>query len=45
MILFAVEECKRRIGDSIEYANDMYDAVSDADALFTGYRVERVSYA
>ena len=29
----AVEECKRRIGDSIEYANDMYDAVLDADAL------------
>ncbi len=29
----AMEECKRRIGDSIEYANDMYDAVLDADAL------------
>ena len=29
----AVEECKRRIGDSIEYASDMYDAVLDADAL------------
>ena len=29
----AVEECKRRIGDSIEHANDMYDAVLDADAL------------
>ncbi len=29
----AAEECKRRIGDSIHYACDMYDAVLDADAL------------
>lgn len=29
----AMNECKRRIGDKIEYASDMYDAVLDADAL------------
>lgn len=29
----AMTECKRRIGDSIEYAQDMYDAVLDADAM------------
>lgn len=29
----AMEECKRRIGDVVYYANDMYDAVLDADAL------------
>jgi UDPglucose 6-dehydrogenase len=29
----AMEECKRRIGDAVEYATDMYDAVLDADAL------------
>ncbi|MDL2304414.1 UDP-glucose/GDP-mannose dehydrogenase family protein [Bacteroides sp. OttesenSCG-928-D19] len=29
----AMEESKRRIGDSIYYASDMYDAVLDADAL------------
>lgn len=29
----AMQECKRRIGDSIYYAFDMYDAVLDADAL------------
>lgn len=29
----AADECKRRIGDSIYYARDMYDAVLDADAL------------
>lgn len=29
----AMEECKRRIGDVVEYAPDMYDAVLDADAL------------
>ena len=29
----AMQECKRRIGDSIYYACDMYDAVLDADAL------------
>jgi len=29
----AMNECRRRIGDSITYCNDMYDAVLDADAL------------
>ena len=29
----AMKECQRRIGDSITYCNDMYDAVLDADAL------------
>lgn len=29
----AMNECKRRIGDRISYASDMYDAVLDADAL------------
>lgn len=29
----AMTECKRRIGDTIYYACDMYDAVLDADAL------------
>lgn len=29
----AMEECKRRIGDKVVYATDMYDAVLDADAL------------
>ena len=29
----AMDECRRRIGDSVEYAADMYDAVLDADAL------------
>lgn len=29
----AMDECKRRIGDSVIYAKDMYDAVIDADAL------------
>lgn len=30
----AIEECKRRIGDKIEYAKNMYDAVVDTDAIF-----------
>lgn len=30
----AVEESKRRIGDSIEYAKDKYSALAGADALF-----------
>ena len=25
---------RRRLGDTIEYASDIYDAVSDADVLF-----------
>lgn len=29
----AMDECKRRIGDNVVYATDMYDAVLDADAL------------
>lgn len=29
----AMTECKRRIGDIVNYATDMYDAVLDADAL------------
>lgn len=29
----AMKECKRRIGDTVEYAKDIYDAVLDADAL------------
>lgn len=29
----AMEECKRKIGDTIYYARDMYDAVLDADVL------------
>lgn len=29
----AMDECRRRIGDSVEYAADIYDAVLDADAL------------
>ena len=32
----AVQECKRRIGDTIYYACDMYDAVLDADVLMLG---------
>ncbi len=29
----AMDECRRRIGDSVEYALDMYESVQDADAL------------
>lgn len=29
----AMDECRRRLGDRVEYALDMYDAVNDADAL------------
>lgn len=29
----AMTECKRRIGDAVTYARDLYDAVNDADAL------------
>ena len=29
----AIPECKRRIGDSVTYCRNMYDAVIDADAL------------
>ena len=30
----SMDECKRRIGDKIEYANDHYDALNGADVLF-----------
>ena len=30
----AMNECKRRIGDAVVYAKNMYDAVIDADAIF-----------
>ncbi len=30
----AMEECKRRIGDNISYAQNMYDSVSGVDAIF-----------
>ena len=29
----AMDECRRRIGDKVVYAKDMYDALVDADAL------------
>lgn len=29
----AMDECKRRLGDTVTYAKDMYDAVLDADAM------------
>lgn len=29
----AMDECRRRIGDTVIYAKDMYDAVLDADAM------------
>lgn len=29
----AMDECRRRIGDTVAYAKDMYDAVLDADAM------------
>lgn len=29
----AMDECRRRIGDSVYYAADMYDALLDADAM------------
>lgn len=29
----AMNECRRRMGDRVEYATDMYDAVVDADAM------------
>jgi len=29
----AMDECRRRLGDTVRYASDMYDAVVDADAL------------
>lgn len=29
----AMDECRRRVGDRVRYANDMYEACMDADAL------------
>ena len=29
----AMDECRRRLGDRVEYADDMYDAADGADAL------------
>ena len=29
----AMDECRRRLGDTVTYAKDMYDAVLDADAM------------
>ncbi len=29
----AMDECRRRVGDKVSYAEDMYDAIMDADAL------------
>lgn len=29
----AMDECRRRVGDAVEYSTDMYDCVLDADAL------------
>ena len=29
----AMDECRRRIGDSVTYASDPYDAVIEADAV------------
>ncbi len=28
-----MDECRRRLGESVKYARDMYDAVNEADAL------------
>lgn len=30
----AIDEAKKRLGDSIEYASDIYDTLKDADVLF-----------
>ncbi len=30
----AMDEARRRLGDIIEYASDIYDALRDADVLF-----------
>lgn len=30
----AMNECRRRVGDAVVYAKNMYDAVIDADAIF-----------
>lgn len=29
----AMDECRRRLGDKVEYASDIYDAANDADAV------------
>ena len=39
----AMDECRRRMGNVVTYANDMYDAVLDADALLllTEWKIEQ----
>lgn len=39
-----MDECRRRIGNVVEYARDMYDAANDADAvaLLTEWKQFRV---
>ena len=40
----AMNECRRRLGDSVHYCDDMYVAATDADALLlvTEWRVFRI---
>ena len=40
----AMNECRRRIGDAVHYASDMYDAAVDADAvaLMTEWKAFRI---
>lgn len=40
----AMDECRRRIGDTVTYAKDMYEAVIDADAiaLVTEWKLFRI---
>lgn len=45
----AMDECRRRIGNSIEYADNMYDALTDADALvvvteWTEFKIPKFTY-
>ena len=28
-----MDECRRRLGDSVSYGRDMYDAINEADAV------------
>lgn len=41
----SMKECRRRIGNSVEYAADMYEAVLEADALLLAYGMETIPYA
>ena len=38
----AMDECKRRIGDKVVYATDMYDAGAGCGCVVAGDGVERV---